>query len=128
LTDLIATGARLIEPDMRVMRGALYSPPSGALRARTCDQEPHTAGQSSFVVASAETLAYAVSTGEIGDPRSFKRPVRVTVPRALPTDDVLVTRRGEKPLSSAVVGRKLDGAGPAWRAAQTLELVDPSFA
>ena len=28
----------------------------------------------------------------MGDPRSFKRPVRVTVPRALPTDDVLVLR------------------------------------
>src|SRR5690606_18523638 len=45
-----------------------------------------------FVVASAETLAYAVATGSVGDPRSFKRPVRVTVPRALPTDDVLVLR------------------------------------
>ena len=42
--------------------------------------------------ASAETLAYAVATGNVGDPRSFKRPVRVTVPRALPTDDVLILR------------------------------------
>jgi aconitate hydratase len=32
----------------------------------------------------------------VGDPRSFKRPVRVTVPRTLPTDDVLVVRKGGK--------------------------------
>ena len=98
LTDLLATGARLIEPDARVMDGSLYPPPramSGdGLSARTCDPEPTVGGThpAPFVVASAETLAYAVATGEIGDPRSFKRPVRVNVPRALPTDDVLVVR------------------------------------
>jgi aconitate hydratase len=47
------------------------------------------------VVASAETLAYAVATGAVGDPRSFKRPVRITVPRTLPTDDVLIVRKGK---------------------------------
>jgi aconitate hydratase len=45
------------------------------------------------VVASAETLAYAVASGVVGDPRAFKRPVRVTVPRELPTDDVLLARK-----------------------------------
>ncbi len=98
LTDLLATGARLIEPDPRVMEGSLYPPPRAmlgdGLSARTCDPEPTVAGThpAPFVVASAETLSYAVATGEIGDPRAFKRPVRVTVPRALPTDDVLVVR------------------------------------
>ena len=36
-----------------------------------------------------------VETGTVGDPRSFKRPVRVTVPRTLPTDDVLVVRKAK---------------------------------
>jgi aconitate hydratase len=92
LVDLIATGARIIEPDRRVLTGELYPTAPGQISLRTSDAEPRTDGVSTFVVASAETLAYAVATGAIGDPRSFKRPVRVTVPRALPTDDVLIMR------------------------------------
>jgi aconitate hydratase len=91
LVDLIATGARLIEPDFRVLNGQLYPPPQGGLSLRTYDAEP--GGPGAFVVASAETLAYAVASGQIGDPRLFKRPVRITVPRALPTEDVLVERK-----------------------------------
>src|SRR5262249_37066534 len=67
-----------------------YPPPSGTLSMRTADPVPRVSGAPAFVVASAETLAYAVATGSVGDPRSFKRPVSVTVPRALPTDDVLI--------------------------------------
>ncbi|MBX3181022.1 MAG: 3-isopropylmalate dehydratase [Polyangiaceae bacterium] len=97
LVDLIATGARLIEPDQRILTGELYPPPPGGLSLRTFDSDPG-AGHSltaQAVVASAETLAYTVAHGEVGDPRGFKRPVRVTVPRALPTDDVLVVRKGK---------------------------------
>jgi aconitate hydratase len=92
LVDLVATGARVIEPDARVVSSEVYPPPEGALSLRTSDPEPLVPGSPRFVVASAETLAYAVATGTVGDPRSFKRPVRVTVPRVLPTDDVLVLR------------------------------------
>jgi aconitate hydratase len=131
LTDLIATGARLVEPDARVVSGAIYSPAGAAVSIRTCDPEPRIAGRRAAVVASAETLAYAVATGEIGDPRSFKRPVRVTVPRALPTDDVLITRkagRGEA-ASSARASKRDAGAAAAaptrpWEAAETLLLVE----
>lgn len=128
LTDLIATGARMVEPDARVVSGELYAPSGVGVAMRTCDPEPHVAGRASPVVASAETLAYAVATGEVGDPRAFKRPVRVTVPRALPTDDVLIARkalRGEPP--HAARGAKRDLAahvGHPWKAAQTLALVD----
>lgn len=92
LVDLVATGARVIEPDSRVVTSEVYPPPDGTLSLRTSDPEPLVAGSGRFIVASAETLAYAVATGTVGDPRSFKRPVRVTVPRVLPTDDVLVLR------------------------------------
>ena len=92
LVDLVATGARIVEPDHRVVSGAIYPPPAGTLSMRTADPEPRVPGAPAFVVASAETLAYAVATGAVGDPRSFKRPVRVTIPRALPTDDVLILR------------------------------------
>jgi len=131
LTDLIATGARLIEPDARLVAGDLYAPRAAGVAIRTCDPEPRVTRRPTALVASAETVAYAVATGEVGDPRAFKRPVRVTVPRALPTDDVLLLRKSDSrrsdvaaaprgPRGEAVLGFQ------AWKAAQTLELVDGS--
>ena len=128
LTDLIATGARLVEPDARVMTGEIYPPPvptSAGLSARTSDPEPRTAGRPGFIVASAETLAYAVACGEIGDPRLFKRPVRVTVPRALPTDDVLVVRaRRTSDVTTKRASVPLAELTTAWKGSQTLEIVE----
>ncbi len=123
LTDFIATGARLVEPDARVVRGEMYPAPSAGLALQTFEREPRGAGPRALV-ASAETLAYAVATGEIGDPRAFKRPVRVTVPRALPTDDVLVARKGERTGTprAAAAGDALEPF-TAWKTTQTLELV-----
>jgi aconitate hydratase len=87
------------------------------------DPEPRSPGIAPFVVASAETVAYAVATGAIGDPRSFKRPVRVTVPRALPTDDVLILRdkKGEQSAS-----KKAPPPPPpaGWKSPATLEIVE----
>jgi aconitate hydratase len=133
LTDLIATGARLVEPDARVVSGELYAPPSTGVAMRTCDPEPYVAGRRAPVVASAETLAYAVATGEVGDPRAFKRPVRVTVPRALPTDDVLIARKAEKTERAGANLREGETRDPAaapgplqghpWKGAQTLDVV-----
>jgi aconitate hydratase len=96
LVDFIATGARLLESDPRLITGELYPPPPWGVSLRTFDPEPtHPVAAQRFVVASAETLAFSVATGQIGDPRTFKRPVRVTVPRTLPTDDVLIARKGK---------------------------------
>jgi aconitate hydratase len=123
LTDLIATGARLVEPDARIVRGEMY-PAAGGVALQTFEREPRIAGPKPALVASAETLAYAVATGELGDPRSFKRPVRVTVPRALPTDDVLVVRKAERGAAAKPAAAAAEpSAPPAWKAAQTLELV-----
>ncbi|MBX3199355.1 MAG: 3-isopropylmalate dehydratase [Labilithrix sp.] len=125
LTDLIATGARLIEPDARVMTGELHPPVPGGLSARTHDFEPGSTAPKPVAIASAEALAYAVATGEMGDPRSFKRPVRVTIPRALPTDDVLVVRDRK---GAAGDGSKKAGIVPApptpWKGGQTLDVVE----
>ncbi len=89
LADLIATGARIIEPDGRILTGELYPPPTGTLSLHASEVVPANART---LTGSPETLAYAVATGIVGDPRGFKRPVRVSVPRTLPTDDVLVAR------------------------------------
>jgi aconitate hydratase len=123
LVDLVATGARIIEPDRRVVTAEIYPPPPGGLSLRTADPEPRIKGAPAFVVASAETLAYAVATGTVGDPRSFKRPVRVTVPRALPTDDVLILRdkKGEQLAGKSAI------TAPTplpWKAAVTLAVIE----
>ncbi|AKT40949.1 aconitase family protein [Chondromyces crocatus] len=122
LVDLVATGARIVEPDHRVVSSEIYPPPKGTLSLRTADPEPRRPGTPSFVVASAETLAYAVATGTVGDPRSFKRPVRVTVPRALPTDDVLILR--DKKGSDLASTKKPPAPPPAlgWKSAATLDV------
>jgi aconitate hydratase len=89
LADLIATGARIVEPDARIATGELYPPPPSGLSLQSFDTTKPT---ERCIVASQETLVYAVATGKLGDPRGFKRPVRVSVPRTLPTDDVLIVR------------------------------------
>jgi aconitate hydratase len=123
LVDLVATGARILEPDRRIIGAEIYPPPPGGISMRTADPEPRVKGTPGFVVASAETLAYAVATGVVGDPRSFKRPVRVTVPRALPTDDVLILRDKKGEQVSAKKPPLLPTAQP-WKAATTLDLHD----
>ena len=128
LTDLIATGARLIEPDARVMSGELYPPAPAGISARTHDLEPSVTSPKNVAIASAETLAYAVATGEMGDPRSFKRPVRVTIPRALPTDDVLVVRdrKGALDIGKKAASLNPTPPTPCWSAkgTQTLDIVE----
>lgn len=125
LTDLIATGARLIEPDARVMTGELYPAIPGGLSARTHDVEPGNTAPKPVAVASAEALAYAVATGEMGDPRTFKRPVRVTIPRALPTDDVLVVRDRKGAASDAAKKAPISPAAPTpWKGGQTFDVVE----
>jgi aconitate hydratase len=123
LVDLVATGARVIEPDRRVVTAEIYPPPPGGLSLRTADPEPRIKGAPSFIVASAETLAYAVATGTVGDPRSFKRPVRVTVPRALPTDDVLILREKKGEHASTKSPPTTPQAVP-WKGALTLSVVE----
>lgn len=123
LVDLVATGARILEPDRRILTSEIYPPSQVGISMRTVDPGPRAAGAPTFVVASAETLAYAVATGAVGDPRSFKRPVRVTVPRALPTDDVLILRdkKGEQ------TPAKKAPAPPApapWKGPVTLAIIE----
>ncbi|MCU0656777.1 MAG: aconitase family protein [Polyangiaceae bacterium] len=119
LADLAATGARIIEPDRRTMLGELYPPAPGKLSMRTCDPEPLAPG---FLVASAETLAYTVATGAVGDPRAFKRPVRVTIPRTLPTDDVLVLRERRAEASAAKRPVPVAAVPVPWKGAATFDL------
>ncbi len=124
LVDLVATGARIIEPDRRVLTGKLYPPPLNSVSMRCIDPEPHAGDAQPFMVASAEALSYAVAHGVVGDPRAFKRPARVTVPRVLPTEDVLVVRKKAQkkgPPADAFEPSEIPTARP-WKGATSLEL------
>jgi aconitate hydratase len=126
LTTLIATGARLIEPDARVMTGELYPSLAGGLSARTHDLEPRGSAPKPVAIASAETLAWAIANGEMGDPRSFKRPARVTIPRALPTDDVLVIRERQSGATDATKKAASIALAPPtpWKGGLALDVVE----
>jgi len=107
LLDLIAMGARVIEPDRRVLTGDCYPPSGRDLSLSTFDPpEDDGAGggaPSQRVTASAETLAFALAHGHLGDPRGFRRQVRVALPRQLPTEDTLLlggTRKDGSPRRS----------------------------
>ena len=118
LTDLVATGARLVEPDARVLTGEMYAPPAGVASMRTFDPDATGNGTAPgaraelALTASAETIAYGVATGAVGDPRSFKRPVRVTLPRTLPTDDVLVARKPDRTAGPGTAAARPPQAAP----------------
>jgi aconitate hydratase len=129
LTDLLATGARLIEPDRLGTYGELYPPPSVDLgfSARTCDSEPCAPGPGAYIV-SAETLAYTVAHSQLGDPRAFKRPVKVQIPRELPTEDQLVVReRRDAPGSTKKPPTvPVPPLAAPYRAAETLNVYEPN--
>jgi aconitate hydratase len=124
LVDLVATGARLIEPDHRLITGELYPTPPRLTSIRTMDPEPRSGRPNPFIVASAETLAFSVANGQVGDPRSFKRPVRVTVPRILPTEDVLILRPRRSSLAGLNKTLRVEPATPfRWPGALELRVV-----
>lgn len=104
LSDLLATGARLTEPDPQILSGSLYPPASPLESLRSFDPFARDPGASPLV-ASAETLVSAVTQGEVADPRVLRRAPKVSVPRALPTEDVFIVRKAK--------GRKFTAKEPA---------------
>lgn len=125
LVDLIATGGRLVEPDSRLLDAQLYAPPPEHTSIRTFDGDGlPIEGIGKRIVASPDTLALAVSTGRLGDPRTFKRPVRITIPRSLPTEDVLVVRkpRGKDAEPKVSENPPPVQGSPPWQGARRLEV------
>jgi len=123
LVDLIATGARLIEPDARLLTGEAYGCAPDETSLRTFETDLSPVG-SAPILASPETAAQTVTTGVIGDPRAFKRPVRVNLPRVLPTDDVLLLRKAKpRAKGDPELAAASDVAAPArpkWQSQNTL--------
>lgn len=92
LRDLVACGARIVEPDPRIASGELYPPPPTCDGTTVVSLVSFDSSRPGRFTAGPEALALAAATGVVADPRAWKRPPRVTYPRTLPTDDVLIVR------------------------------------
>ena len=76
LTDLVATGARIVEPDRRVMTGELYPPVAGGESLRSYDPEPRAGGHADPPRAIGVALALAGAHPTRQARRAGRRPGR----------------------------------------------------
>ncbi len=90
LAELLAIGGRLVEPSVGLRAGALHPAVGPGLSLVSWGGPGALTG--GRLAASPATLALAVASGKLGDPRAWKRPPRVLLPRSLPTEDALLVR------------------------------------
>jgi aconitate hydratase len=100
LTDLIASGARLMENACGFCIGNSQSPQSGGVSLRTSNRNflgrSGTMDANVYLV-SPETAAAAVLTGKFTDPRDLKiRYPRVAMPKKFSIDDSMIIRPDRK--------------------------------
>jgi aconitate hydratase len=102
LRALIAAGARTLEPACGACIGMGQAPASDAVTLRTFNRNfkgrSGTSNARVYLV-SPETAAAAALTGEVTDPRNFKRAVKFFVPAKAETEDSLLVyppKNGEK--------------------------------
>lgn len=88
LAELLAAGARLIEPDSRLLDAEWHPPLEGqSLRSFVAPKG------TSWHVASLETCCMSAIAGAIHDPRSSRKIPKASIPRELPIDDSLLFDR-----------------------------------
>jgi len=99
LSDLLASGARLMENACGFCIGNSQAPPSGGISLRTSNRNFYGRSgtqDAGVYLASPETAAAAVLTGRMSDPRSLGIPYpRVRLPARLLIDDGLFIKPGE---------------------------------
>ncbi len=107
LTDLIASGARLMENACGFCIGNSQSPQSGGVSLRTSNRNflgrSGTMDANVYLV-SPETAAAAVITGEFTDPRDLRiRYPKVTMPKKFSIDDSMIIRPVKKDKDAEVL-------------------------
>ena len=107
LSDLIASGARLMENACGFCIGNSQSPQSGGVSLRTSNRNflgrSGTMDANVYLV-SPETAAAAVITGEFTDPRDLKmRYPKVTMPKKFSIDDSMIIRPVKKDKNAEVL-------------------------
>ncbi|MDR2611752.1 MAG: aconitate hydratase [Deltaproteobacteria bacterium] len=90
LSDLIASGARVMEAACGFCNGVGQAPPSGGVSLRTSNRNfPGRSGTPSagIYLVSPETAAASAIAGELADPRRLGDPPRVELPGSFRADD-----------------------------------------
>lgn len=101
LTDLIASGARLLESACGPCIGMGFAPPTGAVTVRTFNR--NFEGRSgtkdaSVYLASPEVAAACAITGKITDPRDLGlQPINVAMPEKFQIDDTMIIAPSQEP-------------------------------
>ncbi len=106
LSDLIASGVRILEATCGPCIGMGQSPCSSGVSVRTFNRnfEGRSGTPSAGIyLASPEVAAAAMLTGRITDPRSLGQPVEVSVPNAFLVDDGMVILPSDSPGEVEVV-------------------------
>lgn len=102
LALLLSAGARLLEPDLRLLTGQWHPPPHEGTSLRSF---PPLGGQATcfpgWALASIDTLCTSAIAGSLQDPRALRKAPRVTCPRELPIDDALLFDK--KPSNAASI-------------------------
>lgn len=101
LTQLLSAGARLIEPDARLLSGEWQPALEGqSLRSFTAQG---ASGEFGWHVASLETLCTSAIAGTLQDPRAARKIPKPSLPRELPIDDsVLFDRKPTSPSTTLI--------------------------
>lgn len=90
LTEIIASGARVIESGCGPCIGMGQSPPSGGVSIRSFNRNfPGRSGtmDANVYLASPETCVAAALTGEITDPRKLGKYPKIVLPKSINIDD-----------------------------------------
>lgn len=108
LAQLLSVGARLIEPDSRLLTGEWHAPVEGqSLRSFAA---PVGAG---WHAASLETCCMSAIAGELHDPRTARKVPKASLPRELPIDDsLLYDRKPTTPTTILPPPRRSEPAQP----------------
>lgn len=106
LADLVAAGARVLEPACGPCIGMGQAPPSGGVSLRTFNR--NFEGRSGtpdarIYLSSPEVAAATALAGQITDPRRLGAPVRVGLPERYPTDDNMILFPSPEPEKVTVI-------------------------
>jgi len=106
LSDLVASGARILENGCGPCIGMGQAPPSGAVSVRTFNRnfEGRSGTQDAQVyIASPEVAAASALKGAIYDPRRLGRPIRIYPPRSFVIDDSMIIPPSRRPESVRIL-------------------------
>ncbi|MBC7335159.1 MAG: aconitate hydratase, partial [Clostridia bacterium] len=105
LADLLAAGARILEPACGPCIGMGQAPPSAGVSLRTFNRNfrgRSGTGDAQVYLASPEVAAASALTGVLTDPRTLGPYPQVTWPATLPADDRLILPPASDPAEVAI--------------------------